>query len=74
MGILLQSEAAERAEQMFACGEAHEQPADLIADIIQFCLYNEIDFEEQLGLAREFVVRENSIDADTIEEVIDNLN
>ena len=73
MGLLLQSEAAARATQMFSCGEAHERPADLIADIIQFCLYNDIDFEEELDTARQYVTEEQGIDAETDSELLSNL-
>jgi hypothetical protein len=73
MGLLLQSEAAARATQMFSCGEAHERPADLIADIIQFCLYHDIDFEAELDTARMYVTEEQSIDSDTDEELVANL-
>ena len=73
MGLLLQSEAAARAAQMFGCGEAHERPADLIADIIQFCLYHDIDFEAELDTARMYAKEEQSIDGDTDEELIANL-
>jgi hypothetical protein len=74
MGLLLQSEAAARATQMFACGETHEQPSDLIADIIQFCAYNNIDFEEQLSIARDYVQEEISFDAGTETQLLTNLN
>jgi hypothetical protein len=63
MGIL-QKEAADRAEQMFACGEAHERPADLIADIIQLCLVEGIDFESELDIARMYVTEELSMDCE----------
>lgn len=73
MGLLLQSEAAARATQMFSCGEAHERPADLIADIIQFCRYNDIDFEAELDTARMYVTEEQGIDAETDSELLSNL-
>lgn len=73
MGLLLQSEAAARATQMFSCGEVHERPADLIADIIQFCIYNDIDFEAELDTARQYVTEEQSIDAETDSELLSNL-
>ena len=72
MGLLLQSEAAARATQMFSAGEAHERPADLIADIIQFCIYNDIDFEAELNTAYEYVTEEQSIDSDDVDEIVAN--
>lgn len=73
MELLLQSAAVARVDQMFGCGEAHEQPADLIADIMQFCIYNDIDFDQQLTMAREYVAEELMIDADTDEQILTNL-
>jgi NTP pyrophosphatase (non-canonical NTP hydrolase) len=58
---------------MFSCGEAHERPADLIADIIQFCIYNDIDFEAELNTAYEYVTEEQGIDAETDSELLSNL-
>jgi hypothetical protein len=69
----LQTEAAERAEQMFACGEAHEHPADLIADIIQLCLVEGINFQTELDTARQYVTEEQSIDAETDSELLSNI-
>lgn len=69
MGIL-QREAVSRAEQMFAVGEAHERVADLLADILQFCLVNDIDFDIELEDARAAFEIEQSIDSDTVEGVV----
>jgi hypothetical protein len=65
----LQQWAAARAEKMFACGEAHERPADLIADIIQLCLVEGIDFEAELATAREYVATELAIDQQHLTEL-----
>ena len=73
MGLLLQSEAAARATLMFSCGEAHERPEDFIADLIQFCRYNDIDFEAELDTARMYVTEEQGIDAETDSELLSNL-
>lgn len=73
MGIL-QQEAVDRAEQMFAVGEAHERPADLLADILQFCLVNDINFDIELEDARRAFEIEQTIDSDTVEGVVDNHN
>jgi len=62
MGIQRQKEAAQRAEAMFATGEAHERPADLIADIMHLCLLEGIDFEKEIDTAREYVEQEISSD------------
>jgi hypothetical protein len=70
---LLQSEAVSRAEEMFGCGQAHERPADLIADIMQLCLVEGIDFQTELDAAREYVIEEQRIDADTVKQVLSNL-
>lgn len=59
----LQREAAKRAEQMFACGEAHERVADLLADIMQLCLVEGIDFADELETARMYVTEELGMDS-----------
>jgi NTP pyrophosphatase (non-canonical NTP hydrolase) len=66
MGIL-QQEATQRAEQMFGCGDAHERPADLLADIMQYCLVEGIDWADELETACQYVAEENMRDTDNEE-------
>ena len=38
----------------------YDQPADLIADILAYCLANNIDFESELSVARRHIRRERA--------------
>jgi hypothetical protein len=57
----LSQHAAARGEALFGCDE-YERPADIIADIIQYCLETGEDFEAELETARQYVTEEQGMD------------
>jgi len=57
----LSQHAAQRGEALFGCDE-YERPADIIADMIQYCLQSGEDFEAELATARQYVTEEHSVD------------
>ena len=58
----LSKHAAHRGEMLFGSNEAYERPADIIADMIQYCLQSGEDFEAELDQARAYVTEEQSYD------------
>jgi hypothetical protein len=53
--------AAQRGEALFGCDE-YDRPADIIADMIQYCLQSGEDFEEELAVALQYVTEEQGVD------------
>ena len=58
----LSKDAAQRGEALFGAHNGYDRPADIIADMIQYCLQSGEDFEEELAVARSYVEEEQGVD------------
>lgn len=56
----LQKAAARRVQQLFQETDIAERPADLIADIIHYCVVEGIDFQSELDAAWVYVTEESN--------------
>lgn len=60
---VLRTAAARRVRQLFEETDIAERPADLIADIIHYCVVEGIEFQVELDAAWQYV-QEESQDAE----------
>lgn len=56
---VLRTAAARRVQRLFEETDIAERPADLIADIIHYCVVEGIEFQAELDAAYQYVEEES---------------
>jgi hypothetical protein len=74
MILTFQERAVQRIDSIMTTSDyCYERPADLLADIIHYLNYKQIDFPEELETAEMYVTEEESMDEEIELSGFDNI-